>query len=37
MTRKKFVDMALAMLMAMVLTSAAFAQTPKNEKHWVSA
>ena len=29
--------MALAVLIAMVLTSTALAQTPKNEKHWVSA
>jgi len=29
--------MALAVLIAMVLTSAALAQTPKDEKHWVSA
>jgi lysophospholipase L1-like esterase len=36
-TRTKSVNMALAMLIAMVLTSTAYAQTPKNEKHWVSA
>jgi lysophospholipase L1-like esterase len=36
-TRTKFMNMTLAMLMTMVLTSAALAQTPKNEKHWVSA
>ncbi len=29
--------MALAVLIAMVLTSTALAQTPKNENHWVSA
>jgi lysophospholipase L1-like esterase len=37
MTRTKSVDMALALLIVMVLTSTALAQTPKNEKHWVSA
>jgi len=36
-TRTKSVDMALAMFIAMVLTSTALAQTPKDEKHWVSA
>jgi lysophospholipase L1-like esterase len=36
-TRTKSKDMALAVLIAMVLTSTALAQTPKNEKHWVSA
>jgi lysophospholipase L1-like esterase len=36
-TRTKSADMALAVLIAMVLTSTALAQTPKNEKHWVSA
>ena len=36
-TRTKSVDMALAVLIAIVLTSTALAQTPKNEKHWVSA
>jgi lysophospholipase L1-like esterase len=36
-TRTKSVDIALAMLITMVLTSTALAQTPKNEKHWVSA
>jgi lysophospholipase L1-like esterase len=36
-TRTKSVNMALALLIAMVLTSTALAQTPKNEKHWVSA
>jgi lysophospholipase L1-like esterase len=30
-------DRALATLIAMVLTSTALAQAPKNEKHWVSA
>src|SRR5512136_536070 len=29
--------MTLAVLIAMVLASTALAQTPKNEKHWVSA
>jgi hypothetical protein len=29
--------MALTMLIVMVLTSVALAQTPKDEKHWVSA
>jgi hypothetical protein len=36
-TRMKSMDMALAVLIAMVLTSTALAQTPKDEKHWVSA
>jgi lysophospholipase L1-like esterase len=36
-TRTKSVDMALAMLFAMMLTSTALAQTPENDKHWVSA
>ena len=37
MTRTKSLNMALVVLIAMVLTFAALAQTPKNEKHWVSA
>jgi lysophospholipase L1-like esterase len=37
MTRTKSVDMSLAMIIVMVLASTALAQTPKNEKHWVSA
>jgi lysophospholipase L1-like esterase len=37
MTRIKSVDIVPAILMAMFLSSAAFAQTPKDEKHWVSA
>jgi lysophospholipase L1-like esterase len=36
-TRTKSVNKTLAALIAMVLTSTALAQTPKNEKHWVSA
>jgi lysophospholipase L1-like esterase len=36
-TRTKSVDMTLALFIVMVLTSTALAQTPKNEKHWVSA
>jgi lysophospholipase L1-like esterase len=36
-TRTKSVEMALALLIAMVLTSTALAQTLENEKHWVSA
>jgi lysophospholipase L1-like esterase len=36
-TRTKSVDMALAVLIAMVLNSTALAQTPKHQKHWVSA
>jgi lysophospholipase L1-like esterase len=36
-TRTKSVDMALAVLIAMVMTSTVLAQTPKDEKHWVSA
>jgi lysophospholipase L1-like esterase len=36
-TRTKSVNMALAVLIAMVLASTALAQAPKNEKHWVSA
>jgi lysophospholipase L1-like esterase len=35
--RTKSVNMALALLIAMVITSTALAQTPENEKHWVSA
>ncbi len=37
MTRTKSVNMAFAVLMAMVLAATALAQTPKNEKHWMSA
>ena len=37
MTRTKSVNMTLAVLIAMVLISAALAQTPKAGKHWVSA
>jgi lysophospholipase L1-like esterase len=36
-TRTKPVVMAFAMLIAMVLASSSLAQTPKDEKHWVSA
>jgi lysophospholipase L1-like esterase len=36
-TRTKSVNMAFAMLIAMVITSTALAQTPRDEKHWVSA
>jgi lysophospholipase L1-like esterase len=36
-TRTKSVNIALAMLITVFLTSTALAQTPKNEKHWVSA
>jgi lysophospholipase L1-like esterase len=36
-TRMKSVNIAFAMFIAMVITSTALAQTPKNEKHWVSA
>jgi lysophospholipase L1-like esterase len=36
-TRTKSVDRTLAVLIVMVLVSTALAQTPKNEKHWVSA
>ncbi len=36
-TRTKFVNRTLALLITMVLASTALAQTPKNEKRWVSA
>jgi lysophospholipase L1-like esterase len=35
--RMKFVNMTLALLITMVITSPALAQTPTNEKRWVSA
>ena len=37
MTRIKSVDKVLPILMMLFLSSAALAQTPKREKHWVSA